>query len=321
MHCFRDLSNRVLPIIVSVIGFVVSHSETVGQENPPITDIAFSPDGKSVVACSQTGLEIFAWPSLKSTKKVSLSIANLHCVRFAPNGKRFAVGGGNPSEEGIVEIYSWPECKLLKTLADHDDSVRSMVFDGNDKLITASMDRTVAVWDIESEKVTRTLKGHSRSVNAVQILKGGEIVTAGDDLSLRVWSRESEKPRRNLRQHTKPVLKLSLRPESEGLNVLASAGRDRTIRFWQPKIGRMMRFIRLDSEPLDIIWLDKNRVAVSCVDGKVRFVNFEDVELLGEMEGLGEWAYAIAMSPGGDALVVGGAQGNLRRLDLRSLRK
>ena len=73
---------------------------------PPITAATFSPDGNSVVAVSQSGLHVFSWPALERQRTIRTSASNLHRVEFSPNGKRIAIGGGNPSEDGIVELLS-----------------------------------------------------------------------------------------------------------------------------------------------------------------------------------------------------------------------
>ena len=84
-----------------------------GAGDPPITSLAFAPDGKSIAACSQAGLRIYSWPGLKPGKKLETNALNLHDLAFSPGGDRLAVGGGIPADEGTVEIFSWPAGKPL----------------------------------------------------------------------------------------------------------------------------------------------------------------------------------------------------------------
>ena len=93
-------------------------------------------------------------------------------------------------------------------------------------------------------------------------MDGKTLVSAGVDQSVRVWDLESAKLIRSLNQHTKPVHALALRPTEVGLPMVASAAGDRTIRLWQPTIGRMVRYVRLDAEPLNIAWQSVNRFGV-----------------------------------------------------------
>ena len=81
---------------------------------PPITSLAFSPDGKSVVACSQAGLHVYDFPTLSLQRTIEVSAHNIHDLAFSPNGDQLAVGGGNPATEGIIEIFSWPEGESLR---------------------------------------------------------------------------------------------------------------------------------------------------------------------------------------------------------------
>ena len=110
---------------------------------PPVTSVAFAPDAKSVVACSQAGLRIYSWPELKLQNELKPSPLNLHDVAFSPTGNQLAVVGGSPSENGSVEIFSWPEGKSLNVLQGSNDSVMSVVWLGISALASASLDQRV----------------------------------------------------------------------------------------------------------------------------------------------------------------------------------
>ena len=120
---------------------------------------------------------------------------------------------------------------------------------------------------------------------------------------------------RSLSQHTKPVHALALRLAEGGLPMVASASGDRTIRFWQPTIGRMVRYVRLDAEPLNIAWLsDGSRLVASCVDGHIRIVDANEVKVVQNLPAIKGWAYAIAVHPSDASVVVGGSDSQLRRV-------
>ncbi len=283
----------------------------------PITAVAFSPDGKSVVAVSQSGLHVFAWPALDRLRTIKTSASNLHCVEYSPSGKCIAIGGGNPSEDGIVEILSWPAGELLTKFDDHSDSVRSVAWVDETRFLTASIDREIKLWDLEMPtNPILTLEGHSRSIHALCLLTDNKtLISAGIDQSVRVWDLESGELIRSMNQHIKPVHALALRPGMDGLPMIASAAGDRTIRLWQPTIGRMVRYVRLDAEPLDIAWLsDGSRIVASCVDGRIRVVDPDEVMVTQTLYAIDEWAYAVAIHPTDRSILVGGSNGQLRRV-------
>lgn len=303
-------------VILSLVIASLSATSTLWGQPPPITDMAFAPDGKSLVSCSQTGLQVFSWPELQVQKTVEVSFANLHCVVFSPDGNQLAVGGGNPSEYGAVEILSWPECKSHINLSNHDDSVVSVVWRGNKNLISASLDRSMTRWDLKTAAAQISYRGHSRGVSTVCLLDDDIMVTAGHDQSVRVWNVASGKLIRSLNQHTQSVNSMAACPLSSGLPMVATAAGDRTIRFWQPTIGRMMRYIRLESEPLDIAWTSEALLVASCVDGKLRLVDTKNVKVLQTTPMLKGWAYAVAVHPNNQDIAIAGSEGQLFRVTL-----
>lgn len=299
--------------------FCACLANIVSATKPPITAVAFTPNGESLVAVSQDGLHEYSWPELTHKNTVEVSTSNLHCVAFSPNGQHLAVGGGYPSEEGVVKIFSWPEREVVATFDDHYDSVRSIAWRNDTRLLTASIDREIKLWDLESQaKAILTYKGHSRSVNAICMLSDGKsLVSAGVDHSLRVWDIESAKLLQSLNQHTKPVHDLAWRPSEETLPMVASAAGDRTIRFWQPTIGRMVRFVRLESEPLNIAWTNHgDRILAACMDGHVRVIDPIEVKVVQDLPAIDGWAYAIVVHPNDRSAAVGGTDGQIRRIKL-----
>lgn len=296
------------------LGFSVNWTEA-GAAEPPITSVAFAPDGKSAIACSQAGLQVASWPELKRQRTFKASAVNLHDVVFSPAGDRLAVGGGIPAEEGSVEIFTWPTGKSLRVLSGHENSVMGLAWLNETTLATASLDHSVVLWNTRTGSRGRRLEGHSRGVSALCFLrKENVLVSTGVDQSLRVWKPGSGELVHSLNIHTRPVHDLALRPGSEGLPMVASVSDDRSVRLWQPTIGRMVRFARLQSRPLDAEWLpDGSRIVVACTDGHVRVVHPVTVKVTQDIAAVKGWAYSLAVHPTDGSVLVGGQDGQLRR--------
>ena len=244
-------------------------------------------------------------------------MANLRSAKFAPGGKALAVAGGNPAEQGTIEIYSWPQATLIQRMEGGDDTFQDVEWLDDKHLAVAGADRTVTLWQVGNPKATKTLRGHSRPVDALSHLRNANLlISAGADQTLRVWNLQQASLARNMNQHTAGVAQLAMRPSQDGLPMVASAAADRTVRFWQPTIGRMVRYARLDAVPLDICWLpDGQRLAAACDDGQLRLITADSVAVSQPIAAIPEgWAYAVAAHPEDGSVAVGGADGMIVRV-------
>ena len=82
---------------------------------------------------------------------------------------------------------------MIRTLQGHAGRVNAVALtpDGQ-RVVSASDDGTLKVWDLESGREMRTLQGHADWVNAVALTPDGHrAVSASIDNTLKVWDLES----------------------------------------------------------------------------------------------------------------------------------
>lgn len=282
---------------------------------PPITCVQFTPDGKRVLAGSQTGIAIYDAVTGESLDSLSVDMDNVHDLAWTNNGTLLAAAGGTAGESGVVQFISWPDRQLRQRVEPHDDLIYKITFaaDG-ERWATASGDEVCTVHHVDptaesdrsqpaksNDKPVRFTK-HSRPVLAAAFLPDSRtIVTASRDQTLRVWDALTGNDIRVLHNHSADVNALALSPRTEGLPMVASASADMTVRFWQPTIGRMVRFAKLESQPLCIAWADQGNLLVAgCQDGKARLVDPETVEIIESRDVSGGWLYSLAVDPKAD---------------------
>lgn len=289
------------------------------QPAAPITAVAFEPEGTRLVALSQAGLQIYRWPELQLERTLPLKAANLKSLAFSPDGTQLAIAGGDPTESGSLEIVSWPDARPVGFLAGHEDSIMDCCWLDGHTMATVSMDRQVKLWNLKTGQAIRHWEGHSRGVLGVAYLPSVKLlISAGIDQSLRVWKLDAKQPLRSLSNHTLMVHALAARANAEGLPMVASASEDRSVRLWQPSIGRMVRFARLDSVPLTVQWLTPVRLVAGCKNGHVYTIDAETAEVLADRPVLDGWIHGLAIHPKDGTLAVAG-QGGLRRISLAAV--
>lgn len=309
-------------IALAGVWCLVARAKVTAATLSPITAIAVTPDKAAVIVASQAGVEVRSWPSLARVATLPTELANVHDLAFSPDGKILAVVGGHPAVEGGAELYRWPEQQLLRRVNPHDDVVYAVAWRAEgQEIVLASGDNRVSIVPVSTDGASRYLEGHSRAVLAVaQLPADGGLLSGGVDQSIRLWDTARDATKRTLANHTRAVTDLKLRPAAnpQELEMVASAGEDRTVRFWQPTIGRLVRFARLDSPALALAWGHDGQVLwTACRDGRVRAIDPKSAAVVKDLPAVDGVAYALAVAPDGN-LLVGGSKAQLLRIVVRS---
>jgi WD40 repeat protein len=258
-------------VIASFVGSLRTFAD------PPITAAAFTPDGTGVLIGSQAGVRLLHWPELTPNGGLETRLENIHHIAFSPDGQRLLVAGGTPGELGSMELFSLPDASLLKTISHHTDVVyeASWSRDGNN-LVTASADGFCRVIEAETGNVRSLFAGHSKAVLTAIFLDDEQCVSGSVDQTIRLWKISDGSLTRTLNNHVHTINKLALQPNVSGkpTDLLASISEDRTVRLWQPRIGRLVKFAKLPQEPRDVVWSpDRNTLYVATSDGCVQVLD------------------------------------------------
>jgi WD40 repeat protein/ubiquitin-protein ligase len=109
-------------------------------------------------------------------------------------------------------------------------------------VISASEDRTLKVWDLETGAELRTLPGHSLAAKAVAVTPDGRrAVSAGEHPGstgeLKVWDLRTEPRPRNVGAHTQAVSAVVVTPDGRHA---VSASDDQTLKVWSLAQGAQL---------------------------------------------------------------------------------
>jgi WD40 repeat protein len=204
-----------------------------------------------------------------------------------------------------------PGSFLTRTLEGHTRSVRAVAIapDGR-RAVSASDDRTLRLWDLESGRTIRVLEGHTDSVLAVAVTSDGRrAITGSGDRTLRLWDLESGQTLRTLTGHTSMILAVAV--TSDG-RYAVSASLGEGLRLWDLKGGQIIRQVKKQYTAVAITANGSRVVSVPEFSWLVDVWDPENGQLVRKLEGHTHYVIAISITPDGHRVVSASADRTLR---------
>jgi WD40 repeat protein/serine/threonine protein kinase len=151
-------------------------------------------------------------------------------VAWSPDGATIAVGYGN--EGGGVDLLDPQSLELVRRWPHgHGGFLTSVAFSPDSRrILTASQDQIVRVWDAATGTRLHDLVGHGNIVFCAAYSPDGKrIASGGRDNNVRIWDAETFHPVARLGGHEDYIYSLAWRADSQQL--LSGSG-DHTVRIW-----------------------------------------------------------------------------------------
>ena len=163
----------------------------------PISAIALSRDGRSLVTADDTG-EIEIWDANTGQLKKSLQAEQeITALTIDTSGHFLAAARADHS----IGVWNMTSGALQIELKKHQDVINALAFspDGN-TLASGGDDRTAILWEIPSGKAKRTLKGHDVTVTSLAFSPDGLLLASGSgNAAVVLWNVTTGKLDRILR--------------------------------------------------------------------------------------------------------------------------
>nr|MBE5724356.1 coat protein (coatomer) beta' [Cucujiformia] len=128
----------------------------------------------------------------------------------------------------------------------------------NNTFASASLDRTLKVWQLGASTANFTLEGHDKGVNCVDYYHGGDkpyLISGADDRLVKIWDYQNKTCVQTLEGHAQNVTAVCFHPE---LPVVLTGSEDGTVRIWHANTHRLESSLNYGFERA---W------AISCLKG------------------------------------------------------
>jgi len=172
-------------------------------------------------------------------------VDRVNALRFSPDGKTLAAGGGEPTRSGDISLWDVASGKLIHEWKErHSDAVLSLDFSPDGKrLASGGADKIARVTDIASGKLVNVFEGHTHHVLGVSFRADGRVLaTAGADSVVVVWDMISGERKKKIEGWSKEVTSLQFIGATN--QILTSAG-DNLVRIVYDSGGQIRTMAKL----------------------------------------------------------------------------
>jgi WD40 repeat protein len=198
--------------------------------------LAFSPDGARLVCGGLNSLTIWSCSSKDCEPLVRKEGMTCRCLAFSPDGKTIAMG----CDDGSIRLLDGETAEERAVLRGHADVVRNLAYSPDGAtLVSAGQDREILLWDaIAGARVRSMGQPGSNPVQVVAYSPSGKHVAVGEvsgsPQPIALIDSATGNMISRLAGHDSGVNALAFSPDGQ---TLATAGGDRTIKFWNVKDG------------------------------------------------------------------------------------
>ncbi|NEN96298.1 MAG: hypothetical protein F6K50_12355, partial [Moorea sp. SIO3I7] len=266
----------------------------------PVTEIAFSPDGKQILSGSRDKT-VRLWDTETGQLIHTLygHTDDVTEIAFSPDGKQILSG----SRDNTVRLWDTDSGQLIHTLEGHTDDVTEIAFSPDGKqILSGSRDSTVRLWDTDSGQLIHPLKGHTDDVTEIAFSPDGKQILSGSrDNTVRLWDTETGQLIHTLEGHTDDVTEIAFSPD--GQQILS--GSDDTVRLWDTDSGQLIHPLKDHTSFVTEITFspDSKQILSGSLDNTVQLWDTESRQLIHTLYGHTDKVYNIAFSPDGKQII------------------
>ncbi|KHJ86644.1 WD domain, G-beta repeat protein [Oesophagostomum dentatum] len=178
------------------------------------------------------------------------------------------------SDDMMIKLWDWDnKWQMKQSFEGHTHYVMQVAINpkDNNTFATASLDKTVKVWQFGSQQPNFTLEGHDKGVNCVDYYHGGDkpyLISGADDHLVKIWDYQNKTCVQTLDGHAQNVSSVCFHPE---LPLIITGSEDSTVRLWHVSTYRLETTLNYGLERVWCIQAQRgsNTVAIGYDEGSV----------------------------------------------------
>ena len=167
----------------SSAGFGSLFSKWYQKENDKISAFTLSPDGKILLAGTESGrIAVFSTERKELLNTLIFRLSPITYIHFQKDSTHFATA----SKEGKIAVWDAKKFEPLFVVDGHGSAVNAAFFVGDDKLVSAGEDGLLRIWKRHGREVTRLFDVTTEDIRKATFLKGLDAISvlSGNKISV-----------------------------------------------------------------------------------------------------------------------------------------
>lgn len=237
----------------------------------PVRSAKFIPRKQWIVAgADDMNIRVYNYNTMDKVRTFEAHTDYIRCVAVHPTLPYVL----SSSDDMLIKLWDWDKgWTCTQIFEGHSHYVMQVAFNPKDTntFASASLDRTIKIWNLGSPEPNFTLEAHMKGVNCVDYFTGGDrpyLITGSDDHTAKVWDYQTKSCVQTLEGHTHNVSAVCFHPE---LPIIITGSEDGTVRIWHATTYRLENTLNYGLERVWTIGYLKssNRIAIGYDEGTI----------------------------------------------------
>ena len=218
-------------------------------------------------------------------------------------------------------IKNW---RCIYTLKGHTQSIRSLALTPDGEILaSASDDKTIKLWQLETGQELCTLRAHSKSVCSIAISADGEIIASGsEDKTVKLWQLSTGMQIGTLtlgHWFTRDSGCVYAVAMSSDAQILATLDNNGTLKLWNLKTGQEIHRLQGDTSWIHAIAISPNGQILAGASGdSIKLWNLRTGRQFCILSGHNSWVRTVTFSPDGQMLATGSDDATIKLWNLKT---
>ena len=286
-------------------GFLANHSNW-------IKDVAFSLDGTKIISVSTDHLvNIYDLNTTTLVRQLSGHSSPINTLAIHPTSPIIY----SADTSGLVFAWSLEEVKELWQLQAHDAIINDIVA-SETLLVTASHEKDIKIWDIQTRELLSTLSEHTLSVQSLAISDDGNTLISGSkDTTIKIWDLKTFTLLRSVQAHNSDIYTLDINHKGDSF---ASGSSDSTVKIWDLQTGENLHsMVAHKSFVFDVKFAYNDTMLLSAgSDNTIKIWDTQNRCLLDNQKAHFDWVSTVDISQDDKIMISGGYDKFVRIFDL-----